>query len=80
MVLFLDPETTEILQFLDQEIIKMDQNTSLAAKGALAHRLQCQRGLDIGQPLSYWTPKQPLLFKFFYSITPSMRTSQIRNG
>ena len=52
MVLFLDPETAEILQFLDQEIIKMDQNTSLAVKGALAHRLQNPKWLAGGPKIA----------------------------
>ena len=30
MVRFLDPETTEILQVLDPEIVKMDNNKNLA--------------------------------------------------
>ena len=51
------------LKYLTFEVIFV-KNTSLAAWGALAHRLQhltaCliqngQRGLEMGQTLGYWT-------------------------
>ena len=68
---------------------KIMVNTSLGAKGALAHGLQCltvgliqngRRGLEIGQTLGYWTPPKNLLYIFcFDSIIPSMRTSKFQN-
>ena len=65
------------------------ENTSLEAKGTLAHPLQhltaCliqngRRGLLIGQTLGYLTHKQLSQNKFFDSIIPSTRTLKTQNG
>ena len=70
-------------------------NTSLAALGALAHRLQChiacntwppaefqngRQGLEISPTQIIGPPEQLLLNEFFDFIIPSMRTSKIQNG
>ena len=74
---------------LKQENMK---NTSLAAPGALAHRLQCRTACNTSPPAepkmadevqkpSIIGPSDQLsLNKFFDFIIPSMRTSKIQNG
>ena len=59
MVRFLDPETAEILQFLDPEIVKMDKKIS-------GYRNR-RKGWQILYPISVQDAKQ-CRRRFFYSV------------
>ena len=50
MVRFLDPETAEILQFLDPEIVKMDKKNSGSRNlrnGVISGSINCRKGRQI---------------------------------
>ena len=68
MVQFLDPETAEILQFMDPDIVKMDKKNSGSRN--------CRNGLISGS--TNRRKGRQILYQKSFQIVPQNQTSKVR--